>query len=386
MKTLLLTALLLAATGAVAAPNAPATPTAPAAALSPYEAKTQAAHEQFDDKDFVGAQKTMEEALVLAQTPKEKSDAMLSLAQALDGQKKFAEARAIYQKMPPLLQDAPSDLATLNVLIAISYFNQEMWQQAADALAEVVKNPLTENRSMLRFPLSVAYTNLEQPDKAREQLALVAADEKIEADLRGVAQFTIGKNYLDESNFDEARKNVEAAAKIPGISREILIGVNDTLGIIAGKQDRPDDAAKAFATERAFLMMKAIDQANAKDLAGAIASYKAVLNAGIPELPIELGVRLQIGNMQTKLGKYEDARVEFQKVLDAAPIRLNATGTQSDNPFKIGAYLGLARIDIAQKKFDAAREKLNKALQIPNLPEKSAVLVEDLLSSLPPKS
>ena len=392
MKILLLAAVLTAATSAVAAPDAPATSapvspaaTAPAVALSPYDELVKTARAQFDAKDFAGAQKTTEQMLAIAQTPKEKSDALRRLGQTLDSQGRYAEAREIWQKMLPLIRDSPDDLSLARLVIASSYANQEMWQPAADGFAEVLKDPLVKDKSVIRLALATAYSNLKQTDKAREQLALVAADQTMEADMRGFAQFTIGKTYLDEGKFDEARQNVEAAEKIPGISREIIIGVNDTLGLIAQKQNRPADAAKAFAQERVFLMMKAIDQTNAKDLEGAIASYKAVLNTGTPELPVEPAIHLQIGNAQTKLEKYEDARVEFQKVLDAAPMRLNATETQSDNPFKIGAYLGLARIDIAEKKFDAAREKLNKALQIPNLPEKSAVLVEDLLNSLPPK-
>ncbi len=428
MKTLLLATVLIAATGAVAAPdapanNAPAAQTAPAIALSAYDQLTLTAKAQFDAKDFAGAQKSVEESLELAQTPKEKSDALRRLGLALNGQKRYAQARETWQKMAPLIQDSPEDLYSMRLAIASSYSDEEMWPQAVAAFVELVNEPRVENKSLFRMALATAYNNLKQTDKAREQLAIVTADPTapatlrataqiflgktyaeasnfdkareqfanvvadptVPAALRGLAQISIGQAYFDQSNLGEARRSVEAAEKIPGFPRDFLIGTQRLLAEIAEKQNRPEDAAKAYSTQRVFLMIKAVDQANAKDLEGAIASYKAALNAGTPEIPIELGVRLQIGNAQTKLGQYEDARVEFQKVLDAAPMRLNATETQSDNPFKIGAYLGLARIDIAEKKFDVAREKLNKALQIPNLPEKSAVLVEDLLNSLPPK-
>lgn len=387
MKTLLLATLLLTATGAVAAPTTETAPTQNpfAVARSPYDAKRQTATEQFDAKDFVGAQKTIEAALELAKTPKEKSDAMLRLGKTLDSQEKYAEARAVWQKMLPLIQDSPEDLYLARLLIATTYFNQEMWAQAAPAFVEVINDPRAENKSALRFPLATTYINLKQPDKAREQLAMVAADETMPADVRGGAQFTIGKTYLDESKFDEARQNIEAAAKIPGVSGEIFIGVNDTLGLIAQKQNRLKDAAKAFAVARSLLMQKADAQFKAKDWQGAITSYKAALITGIPDPMTKLIAHQQIGSSLQSQEKYDEARAEYQFVLDTELDPSNPSQMQILPLIKPGAYIGIANGYIAQKKFDSARETLNRMLEMPNLLPPFRQSAETLLKKLPPK-
>ena len=385
MKTLILASVLIAATSAVAAPGAPAMQTAPAVA-SPYEAKRKTATEQFDAKDFVGARKTIEAALELAQTPKEKSEAMLRLGKTLDAQNLYAEAREVWQKMLPLVQNSPDDLYLARLLIGTTYYNQEMWQPAADAFVEAINYPGGENKSGLRLPLSTIYVNLKQPDKAREQLALIAADETMEADVRGFAQFNIGKTYLDEGKFEEARQNVEAAAKTPGVSGEILIGVYNTLALIAGKQNRPDDAKQAFTNERSLLMQKADGQFKAKNWKGAIESYQSALKAGVPDPRTELVAHLQLGTAYQSLADNDAAITEFQYIVDTEPIESDPNQPQVLKMMKPLALMGLAKSYIAQKQFEPARAALNRFMDYDDvlsiLRRKEA---QNLLQSLPPK-
>ena len=373
------------ATPGAPAETTPATQTAPAVALSPYDELVKTSRAQFEAKDFAGAQKTVEQMLAIAQTPKEKSDAMLRLGKTLDAQNRYAQAREVWQKMLPLVQDSPDDLSLARLVIASSYANQEMWQPAADGFAEVLKDPLVKDKSVIRLALATAYISLKQTDKAREQLALVAADETMEADMRGFAQFSIGKIYLDEGKFDEARQNVEAAAKIPGVSGEILIGVYDTLALIAGKQNRPDDAKQAFTNERSLLMQKADGQYKAKDFDGAIASYKAALGAGVPEAIIELTAHQQIGSALQAQEKYDEARAEYQFVLDTELDPSDKSQMQMLPLIKPGAYIGIANGYIAQKQFDKARETVTRMLEMPNLLAPFRLSAEALLKQLPPK-
>ena len=389
MKTLLLAAVLITATSAVAAPgDAPAMQTAPAVALSPYEQLTQTAKSQFDAKDWAGMQKTMEQALQIATTPQEKSEALRRLTGALFEQELHAPAREAAQKMLALgVASAKDNLEARNNIIS-SYMNEDKWEEARQASDALLADPLTpdEAKWQPRFSLGMSYGNLKNEQKAREQLELVAADNFAPFSVRGIAQLNLGQSYQKLEDWDGARQNYNAVTKTPGISGDLLISAYKGLGEIAEKQDRTEDAASAFAVARKLWMQKADSQFKAKDWKGAIESYQSALETGVPDPKMELVAHMQLGTAYQSLGDNNAAIAEFQYIVDTEPDVSDLGQPQVLKVMKPLALSGLAKGYIAQQKFELARTTLNQFMESE---EVTAMLyrkeAEDLLQSLPPK-
>ena len=396
MKTLLLSATLLAATGAVAAPDAPTVPPQNpfAVARSPYERLTQTAKAQFDAQDWKGLQKTMETALPLASTPQEKSDTLRRLSGALFEQEKNEAGRDAAQKMLAIGVASPQQQVETRTNVVSSYINEKNWTEAQRTSAEILADPLTPDNAkwQARFSLGLSYDGLKDDEKARQQLALVVADDVAPAFFRGSSQFVLGESYKRSQQWDEARQHFEAVTMIKDLSGDLLIGAYQGLGEIAQKQNRPDDAKSAFTNAQSLWMQKAKGQFDAKDWDGAITSYKDALKAGTPELGVALVAHLQIGTALEEQEKYDEARAEFQIVVDTiSPISQKEKGKAQLLAFlKPGAYVGIARTYIAQQKFDLARVTLDEFLQSTSEKDEEAVQIfrrqaKNMLQHLPPK-
>ncbi len=394
MKTLLLAAVLTAATSAVAAPavaapDAPATQTAPAVA-SAYDELVNASRAQFEAKDFAGAQKTVEQMLAIAKTPKEKSEALRRLGQTFDAQEQYDKARETWKQALTLTKDSPSDSSFLNLMIGQTYYKQENWQLYIDAALPLLDSFRADEgatKSAFRIQLGEAYSKLGQQDKAREQLALVVQDETLSTDLRGVGQLNLAENYRESDEDDKARPLYEALTKIPEVSGDLLIGAYRGLGEIAQKQNRADDAKSAFDNARSLWMQKADGQYKAKDWNGAIASYKHALETGVPENNVELVAHLQLGQAYQETGDNAAAVAEFKYIADTEPDASDKSQPQLLKTLKPLALMGLAKGYIAQKQFEPARAALNKFMgYADDLP---AMLfrkeAQNLLKSLPPQ-
>lgn len=389
MKILLLATSLLIATGAVAAPDetASATQIAPAIALSPYDQLTQIARAQFDAEDWKGLQKTMEQALPLATTPQEKSDTLRRLSGALFQQGMNDAGRDAAQKMFALGVASTKDKLETRTQVMSSYFNEQKWEEVRKTSEEILADPLTPDnaRWQARFSLGMSYNGLKDNEKARQQLDLVVADENTPAFFRGLSQLTLGESYQKTEQWDEARQNFEAVTKIKDVSGDLLIGAYEGWSEVAQKQGQPKTAEAQFAIARSLLMQKADGRYKAKDWAGAIISYKAALTAGMPDPITELVAHQQIGTALQSQEKYDEARAEYQYILDTELDPSNASQMQMLPLVKPGAYIGIANGYIAQKKFDKARETVNRMLETPNLLAPFRMSAEALLKKLPPK-
>lgn len=389
MKTLLLAASLIAATGAVAAPDAPATLTVPAVALSPYEQLTQTARAQFDAQDWQKLQKTLERALPLASTPQEKSDSWRRLSGALFQQGLYADSREAAQKVFALGVASPQQQLETRTFVVSGYVNEKNWPEARRASAEILADPLTpdDSKGQARFALGLSYDGLGEDAKAREQFALVGADQTTATFFREAAPLFLGKSYQKSQQWDEARQQFEAVTKIKDISGDLLIGAYQGLGEVAEKQNRTEDAKVAFAQARSLLMQQADGQFNAKDWEGAIASYKTAIATGIPEPHIELVAHMQLGTAYQTLKDYDAAIAEYQYVIDTNPDTTNKMQSVALKTIKPLALFGLAKCYIAQKKFEPARGALDKFMgyadDLPALLFRKEA--EGLLKSLPPK-
>ena len=393
MKTLLLTAVLITATSAVAAPGAPAETTpatqiAPIAA-SPYEELVNASRAQFEAKNFAGAQKTVEQMLAIAKTPKEKSDALRRLGQTFDAQEQYDKARETWKQALALTKDSPSDSSFLNLMIGQTYYKQENWQLYLDAALPLLDSFRADEgatKSAFRIQLGEAYSKLGQQDKARQQLTMVAQDETLSTDLRGVGQLNLAENYRESDEDGKARPLYEALTKIPEVSGDLLIGAYRGLGEIAQKQNRADDAKSAFDNARSLWMQKADGQYKAKDWNGAIASYKHALETGVPDNNVELVAHLQLGQAYQEIGDTDAAVAEFKFLVDTEPDASDKSQPQVLKMMKPLALMGLAKSYIAQKQFEPARAALNRFMDYDDvlsiLRRKEA---QNLLQSLPPQ-
>ena len=395
MKILLLLATLLVAASVIAAPDAPtAPPQNPfAVPLSPYDELVNASRAQFEAKDFAGAQKNVEAMLAIAKTPKEKSDALRRLGQTLDAQEQYDKARELWKQALPLAKESSGDLTELNLLIGQSYYKQENWQSYLDSalpLLDVFRADEGTSKSAFRLQLAEAYSKLEQQDKAREQLALVVQDETLPGDLRGLAQLNLAENYREADEDDKARPLYEALTKIPEVSGDLLIGAYEGLGEIAQKQNRAEDAKTALTGARHLWIEKAQGQYKAQEWAGAIQSYKRALATGTPEMGVAIVAHMQIGMASRDLKNYDEARAEFQTVIDTNPTSITAEEKQLLALLKPGAYIESAKTDIAQQKFESARVTLNAFLQIKGDAGSDVAAqifrkqAENLLQDLPP--
>lgn len=329
----------------------------------------------------------MEQALNVATTPQEKSDTLRRLSGALFQQGMNDAARDTTQKMLALGVASPADKLEARFNTLSSYVNDKKWEEARQTSEALLADPLTPDNAKwrARFSLGLSYDGLKEDEKARQQLALVIADNDTPTFFRGVSQITAGQSYQKSQQWDAARQNFEAATKILGMSSDVLLSAYQGLGEIAETQKRPEDAATAFAQARKLWMQKADAQFKAKDWDGAIKSYKAALSAGIPDSMTELIAHQQIGSSLQSQEKHDEARAEYQYILDTNLNPSDTSQMQILPLIKPGAYVGIANGYIAQKKFDLARETLNRMLEMPNLLAPFRMNAEALLRKLPPK-
>ena len=367
MKTLLLAATLALSIGADAAPDAPATGVLPKVALSPYDDLIQTAQAQFDARKFVGAQKTIEAALELAQTPKEKSDALWRLGQALDGQWKYAEAREAWQQRLPMVQDSPDELYLARFYIASTYFNQKMWQQVVDELPALIDDPHTKQKGTLRFQLAMAYAELKRGEEARAQVTSIMTDDESPKELRDLAQFVIGESYFNESNLDAAYPYFDWVTKQPDIPSKTLIRVYQRLGAISEQEGKPKDTEAAFDKARGLLRREMSEQYKAGNWDGLIENYRDLLQMGEPDCVTKILAHSGIAAALKAQGKDTAAIVEIQVLLDILPDPADATQRGLLDGFQIMALDSLAGIYTRQKDYERARATLNTLLARPQV-------------------
>ena len=379
MKTLLLAATLCFAGGALAAP-------------ATYDEFTQTAQAQLAANDTVAAQKTIEASLQVAQTPQEKSEALLTLGALLSEQKLYAQARTTYLQIVPLVKDAPEELYITRLLIAATYANQEMWAEAIAAWTQIVDEaPAPELKNAVRLELATAYGKLQQPAKARQQLEIlrqalapIIADQSAGADARGLALITLGRSYQNENNLEAASQSFEAAQEIAGLSSELLVSALKSRGEIARKQGRDGDAESALGRARKLLQTQGAEHFQAQQWDEAVSNYREALVTGTPRAFEKLVIHWQTALSLQKQGATAAARAEFERVIESAPDTDNDRDAAIVKILQPGAYLELAKSDIAAQNFESARATLNKLLQYPDLPSAFNPRIEQMLKTLPP--
>ena len=387
MKTLLLAATLIAATGAVAAP-APTTETT--VALSAYEAQTQLAQTQFAADDLAGAQKSLETALALAQGDEEKAETLLQLATLFDNQQRYEQARATYQRVLPLVAASPDDLATTRLFIATTYVNQKMWQSAADSWAQLAHSAASPQlKATYQLALAQSFIELKQTGKAatqlqqlRAQMAPVIADKAASADERGFALILFGRSYQTQNDFEAARQNFEAAAQLDGASSDLRVNALKSLAEVADKQGRAADTQSNLAEARQLLMNAASQRYAVREWDEALALYREAAQTGVPDAVDELSLRWQIANALREGGNVDGARLEFQRLIALAPDASNPMFVSLAKIFVPFSYYYLAQGYIAQGKFDLARAALSDELALPDLQAPVRQQAQDLLASL----
>ena len=379
MKTLLLAATLALSGGAFAAP-------------ATYDELTQSAQTQLAAREVVAAQKSIEAAIELAQTPAEKSEALLTLGAILGEQKLYERARETYQQIVPLVKDAPAELYMTRLLIASTYAEQELWAQAIDAWTQIVDEaPAPELKNAVRLELASAYTKINQPDKAHQQmeilrqsLAPIIADATAPPDARGLALITLGRSYQSENNLDAARQSLESATEIAGLSGELMVNALKSLGEIAQQQGRDADEKVAFGRARNLLQKQAFALFQEQQWDEAIDDYREALTIGVPTAFEELLIHWQTALALQRQGAPDDARAEFERVIASAPATSNDLEESLVKNIQPIAYLEIAKSDIAAQKLESARATLDKLRQYPGLQTVFSQQAEALLKSLPP--
>ena len=407
MKTLLLAAVLTAATSAVAAPGAPANDapvaaaTAPAVA-SPYDQLMQTARAQFEARDFAGAQKTTEQALALAKTPTETRNSLWLLAQSLEGQELYEPARAAWSRVIASGNLSPNDKTNALANSAVTYFKENNWEEGRRKLETLLADAKSdEQKFAIEFSIASSYAGQKNWNKARTAFEALAADPHNGSGERGQSQWQIGQIYLQEDDTTRAKEAFEKVLTMPGVSPETQFGAHKDLGEIDSKAGRVEDARREFASAREYLMSKGQAEFNANNWEAARAEFAQALQLGSPD-PVTKGVlRYKSGETYMSQQNFAAARLQFQEVLNLRPDIVRPGAVAPDNslhtetndrgtasPIDVGtllyqsAQLSIAKTYIGENNGVQARAELLKTVQLTALNPEIRAAASEFLQAL----
>ncbi len=345
---------------------------------------------QLEARNFAGARDSLETALALARTDEEKVETLTQLGLLFDNQQDYQRARATYQRVLPLVAASPDDLATTRLFIATTYVNQKMWGEAADAWAQLAGSATTPQlKATYQLALAQAFIELNQTEKAarqleqvRAQMAPVIADETAQPDERGFALIVIGRSYQAQNDLDMARQHFEAAAQLAQASSDLRVNALKSLAEIVQK-GAPAGVAADLAGVRQRLINEASQLFADREWARAIEVYREAAQLGTLDADTELSLHWQIGNALREQGDVDGARLEFQNIVEMAPVSPKPMFGTLMKIFKPFSYYYLAQGYLAQGKFGLARAALDAELALPELQAPVRKQAEELRNTLP---
>jgi len=152
-------------------------------------------------------------AVSLATTNEQKAEALFQIGNMYLAQKKFTEARANYDKVLAMDQINPSLKASAWMPYAESYSQEGKYHEARAAYNNILslKDVPRSFHFYAQRKKIETYLSARQYVQARKESEKLNSSNKIFAVTSVVAAYYIGESYLDEGNFETARKQFAKA-------------------------------------------------------------------------------------------------------------------------------------------------------------------------------
>lgn len=186
------------------------------AANSTYADFLTTARTQFDAKNFEAARATMQNALRVAKTPEEKSQANFRIGKTFDEQKLFARAREFYAQAAAQAGVSDADKTAALFSVGDSFHKEDRLDEAQKAFESLLAEPKTlgDFTEIVRFNLGQVLLESGQADKGRELLSRVGVSETVPF-VRASAWLEVARSLSEQKQWDAARIASDKALAVP---------------------------------------------------------------------------------------------------------------------------------------------------------------------------
>jgi tetratricopeptide (TPR) repeat protein len=324
-----------------------------AVAHEKFDEAMKGAREKLQKKDFAGAREDADAAMALAKTPaetisaavfmaqvseasgdldkaradyekaialpalppKDRLNALFSIARSYERQKKPAEARAGYERIAADADASPSAKASAISSIANSWLNEKGGQ--ATALAEyeralAVPDLPAKDRLNILTSIARAHERTNAWDAAINTCERIVADKDADNRAKIAAIDGAAGNYLQKWDMETANATQRRALALPGLRPAEQV---TALTNMAKTLERQLDYPAARDTYAKILEIDPSDASRAKVDALVAATWRAV---GDYDRAIEIyrrsGSSLELADTWHQQGKTDEARAEYRKV------------------------------------------------------------------------
>lgn len=271
----------------------------------------------------------MQQALSLAQTDEEKSEALIRLGQVAQDQENFAQARQFWQQYLQVPGVSNEELAVIQLAVALTYANEDDVPMALQEIKkyEEMKGATDEGRAMVPIVMTAPYVRAGQWRAVIALLEPVTSDLNKSASARMEAQTVIGYAYSSQGKTDEALVAYRAiTANKEALPRQKAQAQNNINTIEAGRGRAEVAEAETRTLITAFLeKTRAILAIDRKDMKTARPYFDAILVMAPTGSAVEIWAHEQFGEAYFRAKDYEPAREQFKQALAIAePAGLSA--------------------------------------------------------------
>ncbi len=294
---------------------------------------------------------------LLANRPADKTlaaSAINAAAEAAARQGKFDRAAALYEEL--LTKYGDSDDVRFAALLGLgsTHLEQKKYPQAVVTLRQLIdRNPPEDIAPLAWLRYGIALSKQNQPDGALAAFQKVARDYP-QSGLADRAVYEIGWLYLDQKKIEEAFKAFQML-----IARHPQSPFVDEARFHVGDYyfDKKDFAKAAdnykqiksneLGDKALYKLGSALYQQ--KDYAGAAQTFQQVVTK-FPQSEVAAESQYWLGDALERSHKLDDAKAAYTALTQRSPT----------TPFTSKAWLGLGRVQLAQKNFTAAKASLQK--------------------------
>jgi tetratricopeptide (TPR) repeat protein len=351
-----------------------------------YTETIAAARVQFNKGDYVGAQKTTEEALLLAQTPEEKSGALMRLGLIFRERKMVVQAREQWTKMLQLPDNSDSEKVSAQAIIATSYGEEEDWDNSRTEFQKVLAMPAAgpQEKAAAHLGLAIGYMNQKKLADAQREFTANAEDTQLDVNTRASSYLMLGQMLSDAKEYDQARLAFSKAAELTSNTPEqIPVTAQAMIAQSFKAQGDAKQAQAEFVKAQTEALKRVTWFQKRKLYPQARALLQQVLTFGTVKPVNDASVRLLIAQSFVDENKPAEAIQQVEEFLkkDYGP-ELSPKDKATLETVRQGAQLTLAKGYKQQQNDVKAKEILTNLLVTPGLVPNFKVGAEDLLKTL----
>ena len=332
---------------------------------STYAEALEASRLQFAQKNYVEAQKIMEQALPLAKTSQDKVDATLRIGETLKQRKLYQQARERWQTILQMPDVSAREKVPVHALIAGSYADENDWANSRAEFQKIVENPAVtaQDKAQYRLFIAVTYGNQKNEAGARKELSAVVGDEAVEAPLRASAALQLGQSFLNTKDYAQARDAFERALEIandPGTRVFARVGIADSYKA----QGDANQLQQAYNQVIIESVRGAKILSDNKQYAAARALQEQALTLGTLTPTMDMTLRVQIGQNLLHEGKAAEGRAALEAFLAKQYGEATTPKERADfHLLRQAAKLNIAKSYALQGNKEQAEKLLNALLQ-----------------------